>query len=180
MYFYVICLVFEMRLFFLLILLFAVGHVTPVEAKKSGGKVLGGKNYHPLYVPYYSGTCKNENGDVYLNEALFVNNEIVKIRLDAGYALLKIVRDFIDIEIYNNESNLLESYRRDVKESISKKSKKLSGIDIKLSFVWVDNSFGVYWKESYLNKPYLQGVFKLRDFQLDWFCQGSGGFKTSH
>jgi hypothetical protein len=144
------------------------------------GEILGSKKYHRLYVPYYSGTCKSKTDNVYLNEALFIKNEIVKEVTEEGFLLKKIIRDMLVIESYNSNGELVGSYPIDVKSQIAKGNKKLSGIDIELSFVSVGGSFGVYWKESYLNRPYLQGVFNLKNNHLEWFCEGEGGLSMSH
>lgn len=137
--------------------------------------VIDGVRKNPLYIPYYAGTCIENKQTVYLNEAFFIKNKVIKIRSENGYSIIKIVRDLLDVKKFDKNGSLIESYILDVKGNVLKRNDKVKDIDIKISFVWVDNELGVYWKESFLHKQYMQGVYMIKNNQLNFYCQGSGG-----
>lgn len=48
-------------------------------------------------------------------------------------------------------------------------------IDIQTVFGFFDNELVVYWRETYQNRRYRQGLFKLQEGALPELCEGTGG-----
>lgn len=142
--------------------------------------VVDGVRNNPLYIPYYAGTCVGNERTVYLNEAFFIKNTVIKLRSEQGYSLLKIIRDSLDVKLFDKNGNIVESYMLNVKGNVLTRNRKNKDVDIEISFAWVNSELGVYWKESFLHKPYMQGVFMLKNNQLEFYCQGTGGVTSSH
>lgn len=157
----------------------ALGYLAIAASAAGSDQLFAGKSHQDLYTPYYSGTCKGESGDVYLNEALFVQNPIVKIRTGSGFALLRFIRDELEIRDFDGDGKLLDSHKIDVQNEVLRFNKTLKDIDIEPAFVWVQNGLGVYWRETYQHRPYLHGVFRIAGNSLENLCQGSGGFVTN-
>ncbi len=130
---------------------------------------------HTMLTPYYAGTCLYPDGEIYLNEVLFVENRIVKKRSTDSYTLTKLVKDSVEIEKVSNRGQTLSDVRLNVRDAVLERN-NLQDIKIELQFIVLDGEVAIYWKDASATNKYRQGVFKLRDGRLECYCQGKGGF----
>jgi hypothetical protein len=156
-----------------------IAHFAVATPAVASDEFYAGKAQQDLYSPYYSGTCIGKSEDVYLNEALFVQNPIVKIRTESGFELLRFIRVELEVRRFDSNGKLLDSYKINLRNEVLNLNRKLKNVDIDLSFIWIQNELGVYWRETYQQRPYLQGVFRIAGKSLVSLCQGSGGFETN-
>lgn len=147
-----------------------------------------------LYTPVYLGTCQKDKENFYLNEAFFISNNILKMRLDQGFILIEKSRDSIRIETYDAGGKPVGYSRTNISSLLNNLDKKNHNLDIRLSFVYIGGNLGVYWRETFENRPFKQGIFTFGDkwltrierdlqnveLELKPLCHGSGGVFSSH
>lgn len=128
------------------------------------------------------GGCKSEREFVGLKNIYFLQNrEIIQERKN-GYSLLSIEGETFRIEKYTPRDVHIETLVFDISMEILSRTKGDKDIDIELDFVLLgkDNRIGIFWKETFLHQSYRQGIFKLDNEKLLWFCEGRGGIDSSH
>jgi hypothetical protein len=52
-------------------------------------------------------------------------------------------------------------------------------IDVELELAVLDGRLVVYWKETYQNRVYQQGIFNIEGEQITFLCRGRGGMTIS-
>jgi len=126
------------------------------------------------------GSCKAEKVDLDLEGIYFLKNTMVKQSAKDGYRILEVDNDGVDIKYYANNDVLKRTIPLDVAMKILSFNKDKGDIDIEVNFILLDGQVAIYWKETYLHRLYKQGVFKVENDELVFFCQGKGGTYTSH
>jgi hypothetical protein len=121
------------------------------------------------------GYCAAEAKKIDIKNLMFLKNTEIRLSLNPGYALIGIEGESLRIEKHNNSGSLVDTKIIDVDKSVLAHAKQTGDIDIEMSFVLLDGSIAVFWKETFMHQSYRQGIFKLENDNLQWVCEGTAG-----
>jgi hypothetical protein len=125
------------------------------------------------------GFCRSKEGPVDLENLLYLKNREIKEKSNGIISIIKIAREAIHIEKYDNKKALDQRIVLDVDADVAARLKE-DDVDINIDFVLVDNDLAVFWKETYEHQPYRLGIYKIVDDDISFFCDGRGGVYKSH
>lgn len=120
--------------------------------------------------PYPSGVCTSEDGKMYDMEDLrHLSNESIKMRVNDSEFILTVDSELLLIVQVGNEDNgeLIFNLQNYASED--------ERLDVLVNFAELDHEDFVYWRESYVRRTYLHGLFKFDGDDLVPVCSGSGG-----
>ena len=126
------------------------------------------------------GTCNFEGGSLSLNNVYFLKDKsLIESTID-GYRILEVNKDDFNIAYYSKNGKFKQLKFDNVSMKVSLSNKNNSDVDIEASFILIEGQVAVYWKETFINRMYKQGIFKIDADKLVFFCEGKGGTYTSH
>lgn len=129
----------------------------------------------------FQGSCLNgDNENINLEQMKRSNASNAVFPNSNRYPYLRINNDQILYATSSNfEKNISNGYI-DVKSYVEKQVEGEDSLDIELSFVELKSIKKIYWKETYQNRPYQQGILNYIDGAVESKCIGRGGTKSAH
>lgn len=121
------------------------------------------------------GSCVSGGRSFDLSRALMISNRVANIGSASEPVMARVDREAVEIIDGDGASR-----SRGIVD-VSRIASADTDIDISLNFIILDGKISVYWKETYLNRRYRQGVVNLsRDGDVSIICEGVGGVDRSH
>lgn len=126
------------------------------------------------------GSCKSETVNLSLNNVYFLKDKSLIEPIVDGYKILEINGDNFDVAYYSKDGKFKQLKFDNIALDVAANNKNNSDVDIEASFVLLDGQVAVYWKETFINRPYKHGIFKVDNDKLVFYCEGKGGIYKSH
>jgi len=95
------------------------------------------------------------------------------------YPHLKINGDKIFFSTASNSKKNISNGFINIRDYLERKLAE-DGLDIELSFVELESVKKIYWKETYQNRSYHQGILRYIDGAVESECIGRGGSDSAH
>lgn len=119
------------------------------------------------------GFCQAGREAVDLHRLDFRNERSLTVEDEHGARVVELAREAVRIEGADGET-LLNDIGRLVE------LRPGQDVDIVLSFATVDGRTVVYWRETYQNRSYRQGLMRILRERVEPLCEGIGGIDRSH
>lgn len=126
------------------------------------------------------GTCESEGQKIDLLNVYFLKNTFIKAEKNEGYDIYEISGDTFYIKHFGTDNKLIFTLPFYMTLELNSLIKSLGDVDVILEFVLVKGQPALYWKESFLHKPYRQGILKIENNSLAVLCIGKAGTRTDH
>lgn len=122
------------------------------------------------------GYCKTKAGVlVDLSEIRYFSGDILKTKINGDIRYLRIVND----RFHTSKTGDFEEHGYTF-QSISSAVESENRLDIIARFAELDHKDYIFWKESFVNRSYKQGLLLFDGEGLIEVCAGSGGFSDRH
>ena len=116
------------------------------------------------------GSCEGGGRAIDLRKVLFLENRSVDTDWPEGTLRLSLSGDYFYADEVINRQVSRQHYQL-VLDSIQDGS----DLDIELKFAYFEGELLLYWKETFQNRLYRQGLFKISGPNLTFLCEGRGG-----
>jgi len=101
---------------------------------------------------------------------MFLENRTVDIDWRAGKLRLSFDGDNFHADEIRHGRSVTQHYR-----SILDEIENGDDLDIELKFAYFENRLLIYWRETFQNRPYRQGLFEINGPDVAFLCAGRGG-----
>ena len=124
------------------------------------------------------GSCEGSGGSIDLRRVMFLENRSIVIDGSQGPLRISVERDdFLVEEI--GEGSQHRQYYNDIGNEVDESGE----LDIELKLASVEGRLVLYWKETFQNRIYRQGIFSINpsgfflatEESLTPLCEGRGG-----
>lgn len=120
-----------------------------------------------------AGNCEGSGQSIDMHRVMFLENKTIDVSSPKGpLRLFFRGENFYAREVGQNSAHSLHYV--DVDAEIDEDN----DLDIQLRFAYLDGSLKVYWKETFQNRIYRQGLFNVVGHELRSLCEGQGGSRT--
>ena len=127
----------------------------------------------PAQVLSALGGCGSGADTLDLQWALWIRNSQVRIMRNGGPTYLRIVRDTVSVSL---EEDFGRRELISIPEFLHENGVPgARGLDVQLEFVVINSKVALFWRETYRNRFYQQGLIDLTEQGLSLRCTGSGG-----
>jgi hypothetical protein len=143
-----------------------------LSCESRGQNITQSSSYDLSQFVNVSGYCESEDGVSYdLSAARRISNETLLIQRASGDYYLRF-RD--DILLVATEKSFEERNVFSIPDFIDTEDR----LDIVLEFIEIDHKDYIYWKESFVNRIYKQGLLYFDGDNLYNVCMGDAGVST--
>lgn len=119
------------------------------------------------------GTCEGRAESVDIRRLMFLRSTTLDAEIDGEPVRIEIDRERISIRsIADNQ----EMYEANVDYLIDPDA----NLDVALTLGLLDGRLILYWRETFINKIYRQGIFAINKDGVSQICEGRGGISSSH
>lgn len=116
------------------------------------------------------GTCVGDAGRVDLSNLTLLSGREVTI---SGEVRSRLLRQSVLIDVNDDDGP------RTVVHNVGAMIDPAGGIDIQLSFARINDELAIFWRETFQNRSYRQGIMTSGDALVS-LCEGRGGMDYSH
>lgn len=122
------------------------------------------------------GSCEGREGSIEMQKLWLLQNKEVEIETPDGPRTVTVDREKLSItEVRDDDSTLKRIWQID--EMLTDEDEWL---DLQLSLGVLQGALVVYWRETFQNRMYKQGLFRVAGSELVPLCEGQGGINVSH
>jgi len=122
------------------------------------------------------GSCLSRHGPIELRNALFLENRALEFMGSRG--LLRVELEGQVARISSRETSGDETISRtDIGELVDDHG---SASDVGVKLALLDGRVVIYWRETFQNRIYRQGLLRIEGLALTPLCQGRAGTEISH
>lgn len=116
------------------------------------------------------GSCDGNGRSIDLHRVMFLENRTLDIDWVGGTLRLSVDGDnFYADEMA--EGRIVRRHYRSIRGDIENGD----GLDIQLKFGYFENVLVLYWRETFQNRIYRQGLFRVVGPAVTFLCAGEGG-----
>jgi len=122
-----------------------------------------------------SGFCRSDAGSIDIGSLTFLKKTSAKLRSGSTPTIrVTIVRDTVVID------DIAKPNAGELVYNVPAIVSKGEDPDLSVHLVLLSGDLAIYWRETFQNRQYRQGVFAILEGKLVLICEGIGGISTSH
>ncbi len=121
------------------------------------------------------GSCVSDKGKSFdLRNLVFLESRSIIIIDNNKHFRINVLRERVEISQLGSRSNSPSYYT-----NIGYEVEPEDDLDIELKLGAFSGELVIYWKETYQNQIFRQGLFRIAEQRVQPLCQGKGGFDSS-
>jgi len=122
-----------------------------------------------------NGFCRSDAGSIDIGSLTFLKETSATLRSGSMSTIrVTIVRDTVVID------DVAKPNAGEMVYNVSAMVSKGEDPDLSVHLVLLSDDLAIYWRETFQNRQYRQGVFTILEGRLVQSCEGIGGISTSH